>query len=274
MVRKCLSVILVAGLLATVGLLSAPVTGEAVGPINEVNADYTAIPPFITTVAPPLVLIVLGRDQKLYFEAYDDHTDLDGDGVVETGYSPFQSDGVTDKIRYYGYFDCDSCYTYTTSPAYPGTGGGGYFSRSGAATNRKCGGTAWSGDFLNYLTMSRMDCIRKVLYGGYRSYEDNGSTYLERAYIPRDAHAWGKEYTSVAVDGYNINDFTPLALPTSGTKHLFATGADTQDGPPLLEILRSNTHRIWEWVSKDRPILDTSCGTPAAGDKLTIRVQV
>ncbi len=84
MVRKCLSIILVAGLLATAGLLSVPVGVEAVpGPINEENVDYAATPPFITTVAPPLVLIVLGRDHKLYLEAYDDHSDLDGDGVLD-----------------------------------------------------------------------------------------------------------------------------------------------------------------------------------------------
>ena len=264
MVKKCLSVILVAGLLATAVLLAVPARGDAAGPINEENVDYAATPPFITTVAPPLVLIVMGRDHKLYFEAYDDHTDLDGDGIPETRYSPFQSDGVTEKIRYYGYFDCDTCYNYNS--------GNSRFERSGAATNRKCGGTAWSGDFLNYLTMSRMDCLRKVLYGGYRSTDTSSDTVLERAYIPRDAHAWGKEYTSVAVDGYNIHDFTPLALPNANTRHLFGTGADTQDGAPKLEILLNKNNRIWDWLSKDRPILDTSLGNPDYN--LIVRVQV
>jgi len=278
MVRKCLSVILVAGLLATAGLLSAPVRGEASGPINEENIDYAAIPPFITTVAPPLLVIVMARDHKLYFEAYDDRSDLNDDGVLDVGFKP--------TISYYGYFDCNSCYTYNSS-GYPGTVGGtdatrtGYFSRSGATdSNNQCN-NSWHGNFLNYLTMSRMDCLRKVLYGGYRSYEDNTVTYLERAYIPRDAHAWGKEYTSTAVDGYDITKYSSLNQPQSGKRHLFGTGTMTQssnptsEGPPELIVLKDNTKRIWDWVSKERPMLDDSCDASGSGrDQYTVRVKV
>jgi type IV pilus assembly protein PilY1 len=262
MVRKCLSVVLVAGLLATAGLLSAPVRGEASGPINEENIDYASTPPFITTVAPPLVVLVMGRDHKLYFEAYDDHSDLDGDGVLETTYSPA-------KLNYYGYFDCDTCYTYNRT--------NGYFEPAAKTTDplKKCTGLGWSGDFLNYLTMSRMDCVRKVLYGGYRSTDTNSDTVLERAYVTRDAHSWGKEYVSTAVNGYNINDYSPYNQPSTGNRHLIGTGALTQDGAPKLVILKSTTHRIWDWVSKERPMLDTSCGTwDANNDEYIVRVKV
>ena len=66
--------------------------------------------------------------------------------------------------------------------------------------------------------------MRKVLYGGLRSTDTATETVLQRAFIPQDAHSWGKEYTSVAVDGYDIQDYTPLAQPagTGTRRHLFA----------------------------------------------------
>jgi len=123
----------------------------------------------------------------------------------------------------------------------------------------------WSGDFLNYLTMSRMDVMRKVLYGGYRSLDTDTATVLERVYIPQDAHSWGKEYESLARDGYDIQEYTPLPLPEPGTRHLFAS-TTLEDGTtgnpdldrPLLRVLPYNTHRIWEWVAKERPVVDNS----------------
>jgi type IV pilus assembly protein PilY1 len=82
----------------------------------------------------------------------------------------------------------------------------------------KCPGQ-WSGNWLNWATTSRMDAVRKVLYGGYR--DGNGSdnsTILRRAYVPQDAHSWAKEYTSEANDGYNIADYTPLTAPVKDKK--------------------------------------------------------
>lgn len=61
--------------------------------------------------------------------------------------------------------------------------------------------------------MTRMDSMRKVLYGGYRSTDGDAVTVLERSYIPQDAHSWGKEYESEARDGYKITDYTPLSQP-------------------------------------------------------------
>ena len=256
MARKSLGIILAAWLVATAGLLCNPAQSLAAG--NEDNRDYSATPPFITTVAPPLVLIVMGRDHKLYYEAYDDHSDLNGDGILDVGYKP-------GSINYYGYFDCDKCYTYSTTSS--------RFEPTSTTTTKTCAGPSdWSGDFLNYLTMSRMDCLRKVLYGGYRSTDSESETVLQGVYIPQDAHSWGKEYTSVAVDGYDIRDYSPLLLPTSGTRHLFAvTTLQTAGNPPVLRTLESSASRIWEWVSKERPVADDSLGTPT--DRV-VRVKV
>jgi len=61
-------------------------------------------PLFLTQTAPPLTLLILGRDHKLYYEAYSDYSDLNNDGVIDIRYKPTQVD-------YFGYFDSYKCYT-------------------------------------------------------------------------------------------------------------------------------------------------------------------
>ncbi|MEM9102421.1 MAG: fimbrial assembly protein, partial [Pseudomonadota bacterium] len=221
---------------------------------------------FLGQQEPALSMLVMSRNHKLFYEAYNDVSDLDGDGILDIRYRPSlgsHNDNPNDSSSYndnyyYGLFDSRLCYHYD----------GQKFTPRGIANNKRCIGSNdsyWSGDFLNYLTTSRMDAIRKVLYGGKR-YEDTSSrTILERAYIPQDGHSWAKEYTSVSVDGYDITDFTPLNQPLSGRRHLFGNLTPaTNDpinipGPPLLRILINSPHRVWEWASIERPVLGNSC---------------
>ncbi|CAN2040574.1 type IV pilus assembly protein PilY1 [Candidatus Magnetomoraceae bacterium gMMP-15] len=211
---------------------------------EPIMADYEAFPPFLSANVPPMVMLVMGRNHKLYYEAYNDASDLDGDGTLDIGYNP--------SIDYYGYFDSYKCYTYNDS-ANPDR-----FEPSSVTENKQCPGAEnglWSGDFLNYLTMCRMDTLRKVLYGGYRSIDTTSETVLERSFIPQDAHSWGKEYKSIADDGYDISDYTPLNLPIGGTRHLFVnTTLSSDSSPPLLRILENSVYRIWNWVAIERPV--------------------
>ncbi len=210
----------------------------------ETIDDYSLIPPFVTSGVPPLVMLVMGRDHKLYYEAYNDTTDLNGDGQLDIGYKPY--------IDYYGYFDSYKCYEYSTTNT--------RFEPTSVTADKKCSGAnEWSGDFLNYVTMSRIDAIRKVLYGGYRSVDTATETVLERARIPQDAHSWGKEYESIDRDGYDIREYTPLNLPAPGTRHLFANTTLSTTGPPLLRYLTDSKYRIWEWVSIERPVAGDRC---------------
>ncbi len=223
--------------------------------------DYEAVPPFLTSSVPPLVMLVMGRNHKLFYEAYNDASDLDEDGDLDIRYEP--------GIDYYGYFDPYKCYTYSTTS--------NRFQPVRVTPDKTCndsGGTLdhtdgeWSGNFLNYLTMSRMDAVRKVLYGGMRSTDTaasgTASVVLERAFIPQDAHSWGKEYDPAA-SGVSIADVAPLAEPTPGKRHLFACTTLDADGDdqghdddPLLRVATNSDQRIWEWVSKERPVADDS----------------
>ncbi|MGM0609385.1 MAG: hypothetical protein ACQESP_13330, partial [Candidatus Muiribacteriota bacterium] len=101
--------------------------------------DYSDNPIYSVANTPPLVMLVMGRDHKLYYEAYNDASDLDGDGVLDVGYDP--------SIDYYGYFDSYKYYEYNTTKK--------RFEPAGDAPDKKApSGNYWSGDFLNYLTMS------------------------------------------------------------------------------------------------------------------------
>ena len=97
-----------------------------------------------------------------------------------------------DAVEYYGYFDSAKCYSYNS--------GDSRFEPIGTASGthgHECSG-AWSGNFLNWGTMTRLDVVRKVLYGGFRSTDDTGTalgtTVLERAFLPPDVHAFAKVY--------------------------------------------------------------------------------
>lgn len=201
--------------------------------------DYQASPPFVTAGVPPLVMLVMGRNHKLYYEAYNDASDLNNDGTLDVGYNP--------AIEYYGYFDSYKYYQYSSANS--------RFEPKGIALDKKApAGAYWSGDFLNYLSMTRMDCLRKVLYGGFRSTDTSTETVLQRVFVPQDAHSWGKEYLSIAHDGYDIQDYTPLDLPKGGSRHLFASTTLSDNGDPLLRVLENSVYRIWEWVAIERPV--------------------
>lgn len=248
----------VVGLLAAfVALLAGQHLATAQGNTDSALAQT---PLFVSESYPPLNMMVMARDHKLYYEAYNDASDLDGNGVIDVGYKPNQ-------IDYYGYFNNNACYSYSDN----------VFTPTVAATgtkNKQCDGSTWSGDFLNYLTTSRMDALRRVLYGGTRVEDSTSRTVLQSAYIPRDAHSWGKAYDPARdIATYDIRNYAPLSQPAAGTRHLFAvtTTAEADDGAiPRLRVLNDSKFQIWEWVSKERPVAqdkcinnDTSCAQPA-----------
>jgi type IV pilus assembly protein PilY1 len=202
-------------------------------------------PLFNTFQVPPLNMLVVGRDHKLYYEAYNDTSDLNGDGVLDVGYKP-------NTIDYFGYFNSRICYTHDGDKFLPaGTAGG--------TNGKQCSGN-WSGDFLNYLATSRMDALRKVLYGGLRSTDTATETVLQAAYITQDGHSWGKEYQSVARDGYDIGLYSPLSAPGTDRYNLFAVTTTASDGrAPVLRVQANTPYRVWEWVSIEGPVAGNRC---------------
>ena len=174
------------------------------------SSDFAAQPPIINQTATPIVMLNVSNDHQLFYKAYTDYDDLDGDGLL--------SDDKTynDEVSYYGYFDPEKCYKYTGAVA------SGEFVPSGTAigtNDHHCDSisNSWSGNFMNWLTMSRMDVLRKVLYGGKRSTDTTTKTVLERAHIPDDNHAWAKYYDNGGSDLDKYTPYTNATYPTGVT---------------------------------------------------------
>ncbi len=225
-------------------------------------------PLFVGGGVPPLTMLTMSRSHKLYYEAYDDASDIDGDGTIDTRYKP-------EEIDYFGYFDSQRCYTYDSAAE--------VFRVSSQVANsdtKTCsGGSEWSGDFLNYVTTSRMDALRKTLYGGKRVVDTTDRTVLERAYIPQDAHSWGKEYSPD--HGYDIADYTPLSTLSTGTETSFSESQDgltgfycDRDGGSVEEVCNDpDVERLDGPVDFDSAVADwLPSGADADGDNDEVNV--
>jgi type IV pilus assembly protein PilY1 len=259
MTRKFLSragafgLVLIALGLISVAVMSDP-TFTAGTPPNIAQE-----PLYMRDSVPPLNMLVMGKDHKNYYEAYNDASDLDGDRALDVGYrgwqlkSPAPAVGESPyKIDYYGYFNSFACYDWDA--------GKNRFYPVSSTPNKQCPGH-WSGDFLNYLTTSRMDALRRVLYGGWRQTDGDDETVLQGAFFPQDAHSWGKEYQGVDRDEYDISLYTPLSAPASGKYHLFAVTTLTNNSAPLLRVMQNTTSRVWNWLSIEGPVAGNKCFT-------------
>ncbi len=163
---------------------------------------------------PPIVMLVTPKDHQLFKKAYDDFSDLDrelpgGDTALETTYKH--------SIDYYGYFDPFKCYNYVNA----GTANARFVPAASTA-DKYCTGGRWSGNFLNWTTMSRLDVMRKLMYGGFRVVDAaSGSplTVLARATIPVEGHSWAKHYR-----GSDIASLTPFSTALSAPRTYAITG--------------------------------------------------
>ncbi len=242
------------------GLLLAGIVGVSSVPSWADSISLAQTPILALKSAPGLVMLTMSRDHRLFYAAYNDTSDLDGDAVPDVGYKP--------TITYYGNFVSNRCYDYITS----GTNSPLFRPVTVlAATTDGCkvGATQrWHGNWLNWATTSRMDALRRVLYGGYRVVDNattnattKTSTVLQGAYIPKDSHVWGKEYRPTR-DSYDITQYTTWPTPASGRNHVFVVVSPTTNtGYPFLSatvapVLRfindtTDSERIWLWASAD-----------------------
>ena len=164
--------------------------------------------------ATPQVQINASNDHQLFFKAYNDYSDLDDDNIAETTYKH--------SINYYGYFDSQKCYSYSAANQ--------RFEPKSVSSDKYCKGDAatgeWSGNFLNWASMTRIDAIRKILFGGHRRVDTTNETVLERAFIPPDIHAFAKHYDRV--DLPKLTPFTAnltTITKASNTSHDIALGS-------------------------------------------------
>ncbi len=199
------------------------------------------IPLYTAPTADPLLMLIVGKDHTLFSEAYNDTVDLDKDNnnTIDNRYTP--------TYAYGGYFGSELCYQYSSE----------VFRATGPASGVSCG-SGWHGNFLNYLTMSRMDILRQSLYGGYRQRDTQGETILERAFLPPDGHGWAKSYDPAVDTHYNITDVSPLA--NNSQKYLFANASfQSSQGKPLLRYIPvPDIVNPWDWASENPMLILTA----------------
>ena len=306
-----------------VGLLMMMTTSTALAAPDRMQ--YESRPFLVAAPSIPLVLLLLGKDHKMFYQAYNNLVDLDGDGKIDIGFNP--------SIVYTGYFDPYSCYAYNN-----GSGDDNkYFMRTGKAiddvanparptglrmsipapssitgicprtrVNERSGEDGeWSGNWLNFATTSRMDAIRKVLYGGKRHIDTSSQTILEASFLPFDSHVWGVEVVADDIWNsyhahspyYNISNFTPFHKPANGRMIFFARvsnmnassyhgsktySSTTSREMPLLRVVANidSNHktdwfktpvRMWDWALGEYPIPHFQGILPAVGNNATGR---
>ncbi len=90
--------------------------------------------------------------------------------------------------KYYGYFDPDAMYTYSSN-----------------VFSRDAGGN-WSGNFLNWVSMRRVDALRKVLMGGLATSRTGGGNQTNIGEDPaQSSRVFNKWYNGSGVSPYNGN---------------------------------------------------------------------
>lgn len=103
------------------------------------------------------------------------------------------NDQYSTNNTYLGYFDSEKCYTYNTTAK--------QFEPAAMATGHSCASSSgkWSGNFMNWATMTTLDEFRSAMTGGNRAVDTSTETVLERTYASDDGSA--EEY-------FNVKTFT------------------------------------------------------------------
>jgi type IV pilus assembly protein PilY1 len=154
------------GILVATALVAGAAPGAFAATTNLADQPF-----FIGVTIPGNVALVMSVE-------YPTATSI-GNGIV-----PYSSSKL-----YYGYFDSTRCYVYNTVTTKAGSAtGGSYFSPAAlsSTTDYSCPNAStnhqWSGNFLNWASMSTIDPFRYVLTGGYRSIDTATTTILEKAW--------------------------------------------------------------------------------------------
>lgn len=191
-----------AAILACAWTLAVPAQA-ALAPSGStaIASDYAASPPQVVQGADPFVMINLSVELTQQAEAFTDGPQIYANGTVCPNRVSGNGVCYTNAETYIGYFDPAKCYTYVTSasnsnrvqdprgpygPNHPTTStiDADFFRPTGAATNHQCS-SGFSGNYMNWATMTALDEFRSAMTGGARIYDTAGAsaqTLLARAY--------------------------------------------------------------------------------------------
>lgn len=137
-------------------MLCLAMWGGAMPASAQVMTDYQAVPPFVSDVVPPNILLLLDNSGSMESRACDSTWC----GVLSTGGTTPVTQSFVATSTYSGYFQPNGCYTYDATNT-----------RFDLATTRSlvsvtCASTQWDGNFLNWATFRRFDALKKSMAGG------------------------------------------------------------------------------------------------------------
>ena len=195
--------------------------------------DYCQVPPSVIQNVPPNILLMVDNSGSMTSFAYYDgfHTDdLTDDNPCASSTNPcigFTGPGTYPTFKYYGYFNPDFWYSYSSNkfrPEAPKLG-------SGATGARAKLSSEWDGNFLNWLTMRRADVLRRVLTGG-KITTGGGSGY--EVLVSEETDGAGRGiYKKIA----NAGNYTPFG-GTGNRNYVFSIGSST---PTFTSVSDSGT---------------------------------
>ncbi|MBH0202037.1 MAG: hypothetical protein HP496_07010 [Nitrospira sp.] len=172
------SIRLTLGLTVVLGVSFA----HAAAPPAPTMAQYTAEPPFLTEAVAPNILLLMDISGSMRESAYHNAAE------------------VYDANKpYYGYFDRERCYSYSSNTFTAGV------ARASTPSTCTTGSDKWDGNFLNYITQTRFEITKWVMMGGKCAPRSiNGTCY------PGGKLQLETDELVNAVDNINGTGFTPF----------------------------------------------------------------
>lgn len=194
-------------ILCTVGASS--VHSADFTPASPEMSDYFKTPPYISIAEEPSVMLILDNSGSMFNLAYRG-TNVSTSRNTRRGTSCGTTvGGDFDPLNeYYGYFNPLSYYSYNSTDS-----NNEFFE---VCIGTTCNDTnTWSGNFLNWLTMRRIDVAKRVLTGGKIDADtDPHSDILEAEPSPdRDFNKAYDDRTAVTDLNGNTRHMTPFHQP-------------------------------------------------------------
>ncbi|MET3493828.1 PilC/PilY family type IV pilus protein [Variovorax boronicumulans] len=161
-----------------------------------------------------------------------------------------------------GYFDPAKCYTYVvdTTANETNTGDKSFFDPTAVAVNRKCDGTKWSGNFLNWAATATIDPFRWAMTGGRRVVDTATDTILEKGYHSGQGLFDDRTLPVAEIAGATpFSNATSLGISVNGRKYamrITASGASLKGeyynaanksliGAPTVTVNQDNGDHEW-----------------------------
>lgn len=223
--------------------------------------DYCQVPPYVIQSVPPTIQVVEDVSRSMQNFAYYDNFD----NVLATANMCVSTSNRCRNYKpattYYGYFNSDRWYGYATIGSTANTG---RFIDNGvksSAGGRAKGAFDWDGNFLNWLTMRRIDVLRKVLTGGKTRIVTNEGTGYTRL-IGQGAIDYPTPIAGIYKQVSNASTYMPSAYGTGTVTFTFSTSAD----PPTFTVGSSPTGPFYIAVrvpSGPTGVLQDTVGTKA-----------